>query len=61
MGRARAILHLDLDAFYASVEQLDDPGLRPDGITVRSVLDRLAERGDPFRTVLADQELPPLR
>ncbi len=24
----RAILHLDLDAFFASVEQLDDPGLR---------------------------------
>jgi DNA polymerase-4 len=23
-----AIVHLDLDAFYASVEQLDDPGLR---------------------------------
>jgi bifunctional non-homologous end joining protein LigD len=42
-------------------DELDDPGLRPDGITVRSVLDRLAERGDPFRTVLTEQKLPPLR
>jgi len=42
-------------------DELDDPSLRPDGFTIRTVLDRLAERGDPFRTVLAeDQALPPL-
>jgi bifunctional non-homologous end joining protein LigD len=42
-------------------EELDDPDLRPDRWTIRTVLDRLAERGDPFRAVLGGaQELPPL-
>ena len=40
-------------------DELDDPDLRPDRWTVRTVLDRLAERGDPFRALLgAAQELP---
>jgi bifunctional non-homologous end joining protein LigD len=42
-------------------DELDDPALRPDGFTPRTVPARLDERGDPFRTVLAgDQRLPPL-
>jgi bifunctional non-homologous end joining protein LigD len=43
-------------------DELEDPDLRPDGFTIRTVLDRVAERGDPFRSVLsADQRLPALR
>jgi bifunctional non-homologous end joining protein LigD len=42
-------------------DELDDPALRPDAITIRDVWDRLAERGDPFRTVLVPgQTLPPI-
>lgn len=42
-------------------EELDEPWLRPDAFTVRTVLDRLAEHGDPFRGVLdRDQTLPRL-
>lgn len=43
-------------------DELDAPWLRPDAFSVRTVLDRLAEVGDPFRGVLdGDQVLPPLR
>jgi bifunctional non-homologous end joining protein LigD len=39
--------------------ELDDPELRPDRWTIRTVLDRLAERPDPFRGALVhDQVLP---
>jgi bifunctional non-homologous end joining protein LigD len=42
-------------------DELDDPGLRPDGITIRDMPARLAARGDLFATVLdSDQTLPPI-
>ena len=42
-------------------DELDDPTLRPDKFTIRTVLDRLAERGDLFRPVLGPgQHLPPV-
>jgi bifunctional non-homologous end joining protein LigD len=42
-------------------DELDDPDLRPDGFTIRTVLDRLAERGDLFAPMLAvQQSLPAL-
>ncbi len=42
-------------------EELDDPTLRPDGFTVRSVLDRIADRGDPYHDLLTtEQTLPAL-
>jgi bifunctional non-homologous end joining protein LigD len=40
-------------------DELDDPALRPDGFTVRSVLQRIAEHGDLFRTVLDDDQTLP--
>lgn len=40
-------------------DELEDPELRPGRWTVRTVLDRLAEQGDPFRRLLgAGQQLP---
>ena len=42
-------------------DELDDPELRPDRYTIRTVLPRLAERGDLFADVLRhDQVLPAL-
>jgi bifunctional non-homologous end joining protein LigD len=42
-------------------DELDDPSLRPDGFTIRTVFDRLADKGDPFRRLLdTEQTLPPL-
>lgn len=42
-------------------DELDDPALAPDGFTIRSVVPRLAERGDTFAAVLRhDQRLPTL-
>jgi bifunctional non-homologous end joining protein LigD len=41
--------------------ELDDPALRPDSFTIRSVVQRVAEKGDLFRPVQGPgQELPPL-
>ncbi len=43
-------------------DELDDPALRPDGFTIRSIIPRLAERGDLFTAVLDHhQVLPNLR
>jgi bifunctional non-homologous end joining protein LigD len=43
-------------------DELDDPALRPDGFTIRTMPGRLAGLGDPFRAVLGvGQGLPPLR
>jgi bifunctional non-homologous end joining protein LigD len=45
-----------------SWDELDDPDLRPDRWTVRTVLKRLAERGDLFAgTLHQDQKLPRVR
>ena len=42
-------------------DELDDPDLAPDRWTIRTVLDRLADVGDPLRPLIGlDQELPRL-
>jgi bifunctional non-homologous end joining protein LigD len=40
-------------------DELDDPELRPDRWTIRSIVERVAERGDLFAPAQTDaQELP---
>ena len=40
-------------------DELDDPELRPDRWTIRTILDRVAEKGDLFRPVVTtEQGLP---
>jgi bifunctional non-homologous end joining protein LigD len=42
-------------------DELDDPDLRPDAFTIRTIGDRIAAKGDLFRAVLDHpQDLPPL-
>ena len=42
-------------------DELDDPKLKPDRFTIRTIFDRLAEKGDLFRGVLnSSQRLPTL-
>jgi bifunctional non-homologous end joining protein LigD len=44
-----------------SWDELDDPALRPDGVTIRTMPERVATRGDLFRPVLSGQQrLPPV-
>jgi bifunctional non-homologous end joining protein LigD len=44
-----------------SWDELDDPALRPDGVTIRSMPERVATRGDLFSPVLSrQQQLPPV-
>jgi bifunctional non-homologous end joining protein LigD len=43
-------------------DELDDPALRPDGFTIRTIGERLSARGDLFSGVLHQaQRLPPLQ
>ncbi len=42
-------------------DELDDPDLRPDRWTIRTIVDRVAEKGDLFAPAQTDaQELPPV-
>ncbi len=40
-------------------DELDDPDLRPDGFTIRTIVPRIAKRGDLFRAVLDEHQVLP--
>ncbi len=40
-------------------DELDEPDLRPDGWTIRSIVARVAERGDPFAAAQTDLQVLP--
>jgi bifunctional non-homologous end joining protein LigD len=40
-------------------DELDDPGLRPDRWTIRTIADRVAEAGDPLRPLIGRPQLLP--
>jgi bifunctional non-homologous end joining protein LigD len=42
-----------------SWDELDDPSLRPDAFTIRTILDRVREHGDLFRPVLVGEQILP--
>jgi len=43
-------------------EELDDPSLTPDGFTIRTILERIAEKGDLFDGALQQsQRLPAIQ
>jgi len=44
-----------------SWDELDEPGLRPNAWTIRTIVDRVAHVGDLFAAAQTDaQELPPV-